>query len=130
MLGSSLQRLLGEFEDEQKLQVSLGHLRETTRKKQAQHITRGLRFLAKNSITPESRLNALNGDLFKDYLNFRKAEVLEAGGSITATVVKQELQTIRKMFMLGKTRKLCSEAQLPVIDFDVERETASVNVLT
>src|SRR2546423_6185027 len=42
VLGATLQRLLGTFTDEQALQVSLGNLREATRKQQAKHITRGL----------------------------------------------------------------------------------------
>ena len=128
VLGAPLQRLLTEFNDEQKLQVSLGNLREATRNQQDRQIQRGLRFLRSDSpadknIT-ENRLNAIDGNLFQKYLTHRKAEALAAGGSITATVVQQELQTIRKMFIFGKTRKLCSEAQIPVWNFDIERETA------
>lgn len=88
VLGATLKRLVAEFSDEQQLQQSLGHLRESTRTKNGYFITRGLRFLAENGITLENRLNTLNGGIFKKYLDWRRAELLKRGGSITAIETK------------------------------------------
>jgi integrase len=124
VLGSTFKVLLGTFEGEQKLQASLGNLRKTTVARQALHLANGVRFLEAHKVTNETRLNAIDGHLFKQYLDWRKADCLaKTGGTITHRVVLQELCTIRKMFQLGADRAMCGTAQVPVFNVQVEKHT-------
>jgi len=70
-----------------------------------------------------TRLSALNGEVFNGYFDWRLSVTKGKGRTIRSDFVRDELLTIRKMFQYAKKEKRCGDKAIPSWDFIVERAT-------
>lgn len=85
-------------------------------------INHGLEFLKSKGKDLQSRVSALDGDLWNDYLEWRFADARGRGKTIRRDVVRDELLTIRKMFLWAKKERLCGDKTIPRWTFQVEKQ--------
>jgi len=84
----------------------------------------GLEFL--KTIYPkamDTRLSHLDGEKFRGYLDWRLANSEAKGKTIRRDVVRDELLTIRKLFLWAQRERLCAARSIPNWDFKVESES-------
>lgn len=72
----------------------------------------------------ETKVSALDGNLFEQYLPWRQAKAARKreGGTIRRDVVRDELLSIRKMFHYARRERLCTDRSVPSWNFTVEKE--------
>jgi site-specific recombinase XerD len=122
-----LGELVQAFRKHLAAQVQSGQIRDRTETIQRYRVQIGLDFLkAKFPAGLCTKVSAIDGEIFKGYLTWRKAVIAakRENGSIRRDVVRDELIVIRKMFKYALSQKLCTERQLPVWDFTVEKQAA------
>ena len=124
ILAISLGDLRRRFALEQEKQVLNGDLSANTQRQHHYRIETGLKFLReklnKDSVL-DTRVSAIGGNIFNDYLDWRFARAASAKRTLRKDVVRDELLTIRKMFLYAKKEKLCGERNIPNWDFKVEK---------
>jgi integrase len=102
--------------------VEQGQMSKNTLDNHGTRINHGLKFLKSKDKDGSSRVSALDGDLWNEYLEWRFADARSRGKTIRRDVVRDELLTIRKMFLWAKNSKLCSDKTIPRWTFAVEKE--------
>lgn len=125
ILSPSLGDILRLYRAEQARRVSDGQISAKTATLQSYRINSGVAFLAsKYPAGNATKMSAIDGDVFKEYLAWRRARRLEKGSdkTIRLDVVRDELLSIRKVFLFARDEKLCSDRNVPTWNFVVERE--------
>ena len=124
ILAISLGDLRRRYALEQEKQVQSGDLSANTQRQHHYRIETGLKFikekLNKDSVL-DTRVSAIDGNIFSDYLDWRFARAAAANRTLRKDVVRDELLSIRKLFLFGKKGKLCTEKNIPNWDFKVEK---------
>jgi len=67
-----------------------------------------------------TRISAIDGKVFDDYLSWRFDNAAKKGTTLRRDVVRDELLSIRKMFHFARRQKLCSEKSIPTWTFAVD----------
>jgi integrase len=133
ILAISLGDLRRRFALDQEKQVLSGDLSVNTQRQHHYRIENGLNFL-REKLTKESvletRVSAIDGNIFNDYLDWRFARATAAKRTLRKDVVRDELLTIRKMFLFAKKEKLCGGKNIPNWDFKVEKEAPARERMT
>jgi integrase len=125
ILSPSLDDVLRDFKKDQELRVTEGRLSSKTVQLQSYRIKLGFEFLAtKYPAGNATKVTAVDGEVFKKYLAWRKEKRMSKGAdkTIRLDVVRDELLSIRKVFLFARDQKLCSDRNIPVWDFAVERQ--------
>ena len=114
------------YKEEQARLVEQEQIAHKTRLLQGYRIKLGLEFIKSQYPTGVStKISALDGTLFREYLTWRRAKraAKGAGKTIRLDVVRDELLSIRKMFLFARNQKLCAERNIPTWDFVVEKDS-------
>jgi hypothetical protein len=122
-----LGELVRAFRKHLAAQVQSAQIRGTTETMQRYRVQIGLEFLqAKYPAGLHTKVSAIDGEVFKEYLPWRQAVIAAKRkiGTIRRDVVRDELIVIRKMFRYALSQKLCTERQVPVWDFVVEKQAS------
>jgi hypothetical protein len=69
----------------------------------------------------ETKVTSIDGEVFKDFLDWRMNLIKEAGKTLRRDVVRDDLLIIRKMFTFAKDNHWCTEKSIPTWDFEVEK---------
>lgn len=121
---------LGDLRRKYLFHLQNGKLAERTKELNRYRVERGIRFLATKRISLDTRVSTIDGEVFKEYEVFRRAEIAEKNKTakkqikLRNDVIRDELLSIRKMFKFAKEEKLCSDKQIPFWRIVVEREGA------
>jgi hypothetical protein len=122
-----LGELVRAFRQHLAAQVQSAQIRVRTETMQRYRVQIGLDFL-KNMYAAglHTKVSAIDGEIFKKYLTWRQAVIAakRENGTTRRDVVRDELIVIRKMFRYAVSQKLCTERQVPVWDFAVEKQAA------
>jgi integrase len=102
--------------------VTQGQISKNTLDNHSTRINHGLRFLAAVGKPVQTRISSLDGNIWNSYLEWRFADASSRGKTIRRDVVRDELLTIRKMFLYAQDQKLCLEKTVPRWTFTVEKE--------
>jgi integrase len=124
ILSPSLGDVVRAYEQRQQQEVAGGQLSPRTFALQRYRIRRGLEFLGTHhSAGLATKIAAVDGDVFKEYLPWRQGLRAAKGGdkTIRRDVVRDELLAIRKVFKFAHAERLCPERSIPRWNFDVER---------
>jgi integrase len=133
ILAISLGDLRRRFALEQEKQVINGDLSTNTQRQHHYRIETGLKFLTEKldkDAVLETRVSAIDGNVFNDYLDWRFIRAAAVNRTLRKDVVRDELLTIRKMFLYAKKQKWCSEKSIPNWDFKVEKTAPSRERMT
>jgi|ERR1039458_4315314 integrase len=133
ILAISLGDLRRRFALDEEKQVLSGDLSANTQRQHHYRIEMGINFLRETLFTTsvlETRVSAIDGRIFRDYLDWRFARSVAAKRTLRKDVVRDELLTIRKMFLYAKKEKLCSEKNIPNWDFKVEKQAPARERMT
>jgi integrase len=133
ILAISLGDLRRRFALDQEKQVLNGDMAANTQRQHHYRIENGLHFLKeklKKDSVLETRVSAIDGNIFRDYLDWRLVRAHAAKHSLRKDVVRDELLTIRKMFLYAKKEKLCTERNIPNWDFQVEKSAPARERMT
>jgi len=126
LLDVSLNDLHRQYQIHMDHQVENGQISPNTWKSHRYRLRLGLDFLKgltkRYPTALNTRLSALDGELFNGYFDWRLSVTKGKGRTIRSDVVRDELLTIRKMFQYAKKEKLCGEKAIPSWDFIVETE--------
>ena len=126
VLDVSLNDLHRQYQIHMDHQVENGQISLNTWKSHRYRLRLGLEFLKslekRYPYALNTRLSALDGEMFNGYFDWRLSVTKAKGRSIRSDVVRDELLTIRKMFQYAKKEKLCGEKAIPSWDFIVESE--------
>jgi integrase len=122
ILAVSLADLRRRFSLHQQTLVEQGQLAKNTLDNHGTRLNHGINFLKHKGKDPQTRISSLNGEIWNDYLEWRFAEAQSRGKTIRRDVVRDELLTIRKMFLYANKEKLCTEKVIPKWSFQVEKE--------
>jgi integrase len=125
ILSPSLEDVLLLFAKDQEQKVKEGRLSPKTVALQGYRINLGLEFLATEyPAGAATKVTAVDGEVFKKYLAWRRERRALKGAdkTIRLDVVRDELLSIRKVFLFAREQKLCSDRSIPAWDFSVERE--------
>ncbi len=133
ILAISLADLKRRFAIEQGKRVSDGRLAANTQRAHHYRIENGIKFLReklqKDNIL-DTRLSAIDGSVFRDYLAWRLEGAAAANRTVRRDVVRDELLTIRQMFLYAKKERWCTDKTVPNWDFTVEKEPPSRERMT
>ena len=79
-----------------------------------------------------TKVSAIDGAVFDRYLKWRveKRATKYTGATIRRDVIRDELLSIRKMFLYAKKEKLCAEKSVPHWDFVIEKEAPARRRMT
>jgi integrase len=124
ILSPSLGDVLRAFEIRQQQGVAGGQISPRTVALQRYRIRRGFEFLKTHYPAGlATKIAAVDGDVFKEYLPWRQALRASKGAdkTIRRDVVRDELLAIRKVFKFAHTERLCPERSIPRWYFEVER---------
>jgi hypothetical protein len=79
-----------------------------------------------------TKVSAIDGAVFDRYLVWRveKRATKHSGATIRRDVIRDELLSIRKMFLYAKKEKLCTEKTIPHWDFAIEKEAPARRRMT
>jgi hypothetical protein len=122
ILAVSLADLRRRFSLHQQALVEQGQLSKNTLDNHGTRLNHGISFLKHKGKDLQSRISSLDGEIWNGYLEWRFAEAQSRGRSIRRDVVRDELLTIRKMFLYANKEKLCTERVIPKWSFQVEKE--------
>ena len=125
ILAVSIKDLLRRYRKHLDEEVQAGQIAANTRKLNYYRVVTGTKFMSE--VLPaglDTKVSALDGEIFKGYLAWRVAQraAKHVGATIRRDVMRDELLAIRKMFLYARKEKLCTEKTIPVWDFVVERE--------
>jgi integrase len=124
VLDLSLKDLHSKYQVHMDAEVRKEQISYNTWKSHRYRLKLGLEFLTtKYPKSMDTRLSHLDGEKFRDYLDWRIAGTETKGKTIRRDVVRDELLTIRKMFLWAQKEKLCSSKTIPNWDFKVESES-------
>jgi len=133
VLAISLGDLRRRFAMDEEKQVLSGDLSANTQRQHHYRIEMGINFLkeklGKESVL-ETRVSALDGNIFNHYLDWRFSRSAAAKRTLRKDVVRDELLSIRKMFLYAKKEKLCADRNVPNWDFKVEKEAPARERMT
>lgn len=119
LLSIRLKDLLRRYRLHLQEQVSNGQITANTERLNHYRLVHASKFLTETLLAGmDTQLSALQGAVFKDYLGWRQ----KAKPTIRRDVVRDELLSIRKMFLYAKRERLCTESAIPEWDFIVEKE--------
>jgi integrase len=124
ILSPSLSDVLRGYGERQQQQVAGGQIAPRTVVLQQYRIRRGFEFLKTyHPAGLATKIAAVDGDVFKDYLPWRQKLRAAKGAdkTIRRDVVRDELLAIRKVFKFAHAERLCPERSIPKWNFDVER---------
>jgi len=131
ILALSLHDLIKRYSLNQQAKADSGELSPNTVMAQRYRIGLAEKFLIENCPAGlETKITSIDGELFRQYLDWRTKNVAERGKTIRRDVVRDELLTIRKMFLFAKENRSCTEKSIPNWDFSVEREGAKRERIT
>jgi integrase len=125
ILSYSIAEVLRLYRSEQQRLVQENQVAAKTVLLQSYRINLGMEFIASFFPTGNAtKITAINGEIFKDYVTWRRAKRAAKGKGLTIRldVIRDELLSIRKLFHFAREKKLCSDRNIPVWDFVVERE--------
>jgi integrase len=126
LLDLSLNDLHRQYQVHMDHEVENGQISNNTWKSHRYRLRLGLEFLKslekKYPKAMNTRLSALDGEVYRGYLDWRLETTKAKGRIIRRDVVRDELLTIRKMFLYAKKEKLCSTRAVPNWEFNVESE--------
>jgi len=106
-------------------QVKSGQIAPTTKKLNEYRLNHGCLFITDNFDSGmQTKLSGIDGNVFKGYLPWRVAKraAKEKGATIRKDVVRDELLSIRKMFLYAKQQRFCTDKNVPYWDFVIEKE--------
>ena len=133
ILAISLADLKRRFVLDQEKQVADGRLALNTQRAHHYRIENGIKFLKEKlekANVLETRISAIDGAVFGEYLAWRLAGAEAAKRTLRRDVVRDELLTIRKMFLFAKKERWCTEKNIPNWDFTVEKEAPARERMT
>ncbi len=133
ILAISLADLKRRFVLDQEKQVADGRLALNTQRAHHYRIENGIKFLKEKlekANVLETRISAIDGAIFGEYLAWRLAGAEAAKRTLRRDVVRDELLTIRKMFLFAKKERWCTEKNIPNWDFTVEKEAPARERMT
>ena len=122
ILAVSLADLRRRFSLHQQALVEQGQLAKNTLDNHGTRLNHGIGFLKHKGKDLQTRVSSLDGGIWNDYLEWRFADAQSRGTTIRRDVVRDELLTIRKMFLYANKEKLCTERVIPKWSFQVEKE--------
>ena len=122
ILAVSLADLKRRFSLHQQALVDQGQLSKSTLDNHGTRLNHGISFLKHKGKDLKTRVSGLDGEIWNGYLEWRFADVQSRGKTIRRDVVRDELLTIRKMFLYAHKEKLCTERVIPKWTFQVEKE--------
>lgn len=119
LLSIRLKDLLRRYRLHLQEQVTNGQITANTERLNHYRLLHGAKFLSEKLVAGmDTQLSALQGSVFNEYLEWRQAKKL----TIRRDVVRDELLSIRKMFLFAKRERLCTDSAVPLWDFIVEKE--------
>jgi hypothetical protein len=122
ILAVSVADLKRRFSLHQQAQVDQGQLSKNTLDNHGTRLNHGISFLQHCGKNLQTRVSSLDGELWNGYLEWRFADARSRGKTIRRDVVRDELLTIRKMFIYANKEKLCTQRVIPKWSFHVEKE--------
>jgi integrase len=126
LLDVSLNDLHRQYQVHMDHEVENGQISKNTWKSHRYRLRLGLEYLksldTKYPKALDTRLGQVDGEVYRGYLDWRLATTKVKGRTLRKDVVRDELLTIRKMFLYAKKEKLCGERAIPNWDFRVEAE--------
>lgn len=125
ILAVSVKDLLRRYRNHLDDEVQAGQIAANTGKLNYYRVMTGTKFMT--AVLPaglDTKVSALDGEIFKGYLGWRVAHraAKHEGATIRRDVMRDELLSIRKMFLYARKERLCTDKSIPVWDFVVERE--------
>jgi len=123
LLALALKDLVRKFSLHMESVVAKNNIASSTWRNQRYRIGLGVEFLkTRYPRGTETKITEIDGEKFRDYLEWRLTENKAKGRSLRKDVVRDELLVIRKMFTFAKEQRLCTERSLPNWDFKTETE--------
>lgn len=125
ILAISLGDLVRQYERYLGSQEKSGQLAHNTVRLNHYRIANGCKFLATvYDAGMQTKVSAIEGSSFNGYLQWRATEKskVDKSATIRRDVVRDELLSIRKMFLYAKKERLCSERTVPEWDFAIEKQ--------
>jgi site-specific recombinase XerD len=122
ILAVSLADLRRRFKLHQEGEVARGERSQNTFDNHGTRLNHAFRFLKDKGKDLQTRVTSLDGEIWDTYLEWRFADAKSRGKTIRRDVVRDELLTIRKMFLFAQKQKLCSERTIPKWSFQVDKE--------
>lgn len=133
ILSPSINDVLLLYKQDQEQKVKDGRLSGKTVTLQSYRISLGMEFLATEyPAGMATKITAIDGEIFKKYLAWRTDRRAKKGPdkTIRLDVVRDELLSIRKVFLFAREQKLCSDRSIPIWSFAVERDGAKRKRIT
>lgn len=122
VLALALKDLLRQFSLYCEKLVEQDQISKNTWKAQRYRLRLGLDFLrTKYPAGLNTKISDVDGEVFRGYLDWRLEQVKAKEKTIRRDVVRDELLTIRKMFIFAQNEKMCAARSLPNWDFQVEK---------
>jgi integrase len=133
ILAVSLADLVRQYRIHLESQVTSGELAINTMRLNHYRIAHGCKFLESvYEAGMATKVSAIAGPIFQGYLQWRidARAAKSKGATIRRDVVRDELLSIRKMFLYAKKEQLCSEKTVPEWDFVIEKQAPSRRRMT
>lgn len=133
ILAIALKDLVRRYKLHIQNQVVSGELAKTTMRLNLYRVAHGCEFLASvYEAGMATKVSAIDGAVFERYLKWRveKRASKQEGATIRRDVIRDELLSIRKMFLYAKKEKLCTEKTVPHWDFVIEKEAPARRRMT
>ncbi len=133
ILAIALKDLVRRYKLHLQSQMDSGELARTTMRLNLYRVAHGCEFLATvYEAGMATKVSAIDGAVFDRYLKWRveKRATKHTGATIRRDVIRDELLSIRKMFLYAKKEKLCTEKSVPHWDFVIEKEAPARRRMT
>jgi integrase len=133
ILAVSLADLVRQYRIQLESQVTSGGLAKNTMRLNNYRIAHGCKFLESvYEAGMATKVSAIAGSAFQGYLQWRidARAAKSKGATIRRDVVRDELLSIRKMFLFAKKERLCTEKSVPEWDFVIEKQAPSRRRMT